>query len=99
MRKLEIQDHEYKHRYGSLPGPSDKTDKSLKGLLLERGYTEAQIRYMRLNNQVVFVPTTYASKVKYGQAIYIIDEPPAEKVKKAKPSTRFANITDDDEDE
>ncbi len=93
MRKITYEELEKKHSYG-------KTNslKNIKQILIDQGYSEAQIKWLRLNDMVLTVPHTYASKLKDGMDLIIMDEPPRNKVKvKPQTSARFACIGSEEE--
>lgn len=88
MRKIELKDADFRSVYGAR---TKKSIKSIKQILIDQGYTEAQIKYMKLNSQVVIAPTSYAGKIVEDTILLVLDEPPRAKIKVAK-SNRFASI-------
>lgn len=92
MRKIETESLEFQTGYGN----KTNSIKNIKQILLEQGYTDTQIRWMRLNDMVLTVPITYASKLKKGSSLIILNEPPRAKVETGK-SNRFASIGSEEE--
>lgn len=88
MIKIELDENDYYYSYGA----GRRTHKTIKQILLAKGYSETDIKKLRKAEQVLISPGTLTAKVKKGQTLYILSEPEPVKDKVVKSKRRFDNI-------